>query len=227
MDRNHYGNPFGRTTTQAARMQTASSRVSFDAERRNTNLEQNTGWATGPDFDEPGEPTEQSEQTIELPFSPDDREKEDIHDALTDISSFQVAEKERIYRHAKDLYLNEVGELDSRDIIDVCQVLEFAKQNDHDDWEQPLEDTIQSFFEGIEESPVFVRPGSDENEQDMGASEIREAFMERQQRMRDSIAEVYGSPDEERNSDLISESQKSYLWILLQSSDQFNNLLPE
>lgn len=169
---------------------------------------------------------EQEQKEIELPFHPEDRGKEDIRDALTCISTFENPEKDRIYRHAKQFYTEESQDLDTSDVIDVAQIAKYAEGQGHDDWLEPLCDQLEDFFDGIEESPLFLRQGNNTKE-DLTIQEIREAVESRQESLQKATEEVYGSPDEEPNSRVISEAQKSYLWLLLSNSEEFKHLLPQ
>lgn len=221
MDRNQFDSSLSWTNT---RMQAMSSRASLDADLSRGNDWGRDRWIDSPDFIEPEEPLESPEDGIELPFPPEDRGKENIRNALSDISSFQNAEKERIYRHAKEFYTNEYEEPHSFEIVDICQILHYAEENGHEDWLAPLKQQIRTFFDGVEESSLFLRIPDEEDTEDLDINEIRELMQKRYRSMREATEEVYGSPDEEPNNRVINEAQKSYLWVLLESSSKFNNL---
>jgi hypothetical protein len=221
MNRDQFDSSLLQTNT---RMQATSSRASLDIDISRRKDWGRDRWIDSPDFIEPEESLENPEDGIELPFPPGDRGKGNIRDALSDISSFQNAEKERIYRHAKEFYTGEYEGPHSFGIIDICQILHYAEENGHEDWLTPLKEQIRTFFDGIEENSLFLRIPDEDDTEDLDIEEIRETMQNRYRSMREATEEVYGSPDEEPNSRVINEAQKSYLWVLLESSDEFSNL---
>ena len=221
MTRNQFRSPLSHTAT---RIQAASSRASLDADLRHTDDWGRKRWTSSPDFPEVDESVEQTGESIKLPFSPIERGREEIRGALTEISTFQNPEKERIYRHAKEFYVEECETPSSFDVIDICQTLQYASENGHEDWLDPLRGQIKTFFDGVEESSLFLRQTDETEGGELDIIDIREIMQERYQSMREATEKVYGSPDEEPNNRIINEAQKSYLWALLRSSNDFNNL---
>lgn len=224
MNKNQFNSSLSRTSTH---MQTVSSRVSFDADLQHSDDWERAKWGRTSSITEIEGPTEPSGDGITLPFSREDRGKEEIRDALIDISSFQHPEKERIYRHAKEFYTEEYRELNSADAVDIIQILKYAEENEHEDWLGPLEEQIETFFDSIEENPLYLSQADEAEVEDLGAGEIRELVQEREQSMREATEAVYGPSEENPNNRVINNAQKSYLWVLLKSSDEVNNLLPE
>ncbi len=205
-------------------MHTVSARVSADAARHRSLDSLRSQWPNSHKFPKSADRVEQPEQTIALPFDPEERGRSEINDALRNISSFQNAEKERIYRHAKQFYTSEIEKIAPEDVVDICQIIQFSQKNNHKDWIEPLESEITSFFSDIEENSVFLRQADQTELDDIGIDEIRDALEQRRDSMNKATEAVYGSPDEEPNKSVIDGTQKAYLWMLLQNSNDFSNL---
>lgn len=230
MNKNHFERSLSRADSL---MHEKSSRANIKDLHQRTNWGRNRGapnseidneWYGSSEFDKPGETLEVLEDAIELPFDPEDKNRKDIRDALTDVSSFQTPTQERIYRHAKEFYTKEDIEINTLDVVDICQILQYAQENEHDDWIKPLDEKVENFFEGVEDSPIFLRQGDDTGIEELSLEKIREYLENRHQSLREATKEVYGPPDEEPHKKLIEEAQKSYLWILLSNTEDFNNL---
>lgn len=183
-------------------------------------------WEVGQDFQQPEKSTEGSDEVIDIPLGPGNRSRDTIRETFNDIATYSPPEVERIFRQAKEFYLEDVEEIRDLDVVNLAQIVEFAHEKNQNEWIEPISDRIEDYFEGLEENPMFLRQNEGAGEEILEFDEIREEVEEYRQSLRAATEEVYGSADEEPNRSLIEEAQQVYLWSLL-NNREISNLLPQ
>lgn len=211
---------------QDMRMQSVTARASLSSRQEPAEQDSVVQWGFEQVFHQSEESTETSEEIIDIPLGPENRSRDTIRETFNNISTYSPPEVERIYRQAKDFYVEDAEKIRDLDVVDLAQTVEFAHDKNQDGWIEPLSNRIEEYFEGLEENPMFLRQDLRAGEEGMGLDEIRAAVEERRQSLREATEEVYGSPDEEPNNSLIEEAQQVYLWGLLNKRG-ISNLLPQ
>jgi hypothetical protein len=155
-----------------------------------------------------------SAENIELPFDPDELDRDTISNILADIGDYEQEVQTGIYRQVKDFYLNEATNIRPEDIINVRQTQLYAERGQPPRWICELENIISSYFDGADfDKRVVVQSVS--GGETVDPERAKELYTKETSRIEEAVEEVYDDIGEEDQRELISRQKDRFLLKLI------------